>query len=313
MTWDLIAILALALAAYAAAHLPSPALAFGTCVMLLGAWLAISQLAFSDGGLWLSVVFPCLSVIANAGLVGGSRFASERQLRRDVERQRSNLARYHSPLVADMLAQNAMQDLVEREQNAAILFVDLAGFTRRSERMTPSETAHFLRDFHARVEQAALAEGGVLEQFTGDGAMVIFGLPAPSAGDAAAALSCARRLGADITAWGRAVGANDGTPIRVGIGLHYGPVLITRVGGRKQIHLTATGDTVNVASRLEALTRSFDATIVASDALIAAVRATGRIDLLSGFENLPPQTIRGRDEKIGIWIARVDLPSAQRK
>ena len=94
--------------------------------------------------------------------------------------------------------------------------------------------------------------------------------------------------------------------MRVGIGVHYGPVLITRVGGQKQIHLTATGDTVNVASRLEALTRSFDATIVASDALVAAVRAAGRIDLLFGFESLPPQAIRGRDEKIGIWLARVE-------
>jgi adenylate cyclase len=215
-----------------------------------------------------------------------------------------------------MLAQNAAQDLAEREQNAAILFVDLAGFTRRSEHMTPSETAHFLREFHALVEQAALAEGGVLEQFTGDGAMVIFGLPAPSVGDAAAALSCARRLSIDVTAWGRAVGAKGGTPVSVRIGLHYGPVLITRVGGRMQIHLTATGDTVNVASRLEALTRSLDATIVASDALIAAVREAGRTDLVAGFESLPPQTIRGRDEKIGIWIARVDQPAraeAQRK
>lgn len=316
MMWDLVAIFVLAILAYAAAHLPSPALAFATCLVLIGAWFGVAQIAFNQTWLWLSLVFPTLSVVANAGLVGGSRFARERRLRRDVERQRTNLARYHSPLVADMLAQNAAKDLAEREQNAAILFVDLAGFTRRSEHMTPSETARFLRDFHSRVEMAALAEGGVLEQFTGDGAMIIFGLPAPAIGDAAAALACARALGADITEWGRAVGDRDGVPIRVGIGVHYGPVLITRVGGQKQIHLTATGDTVNVASRLEALTRSFDATIVASDALVAAVRAAGRGDLLFGFESLPPQAIRGRDEKIGIWIARAEQPAraaAQRK
>jgi adenylate cyclase len=316
MMWDLVAIFVLALTAYAAAHLPSPALAFATCLVLVGGWFGVAQLAFNQAWLWLSVVFPTLSVAANAILVGASRFAGERRLRRDVERQRSNLARYHSPLVADMLAQNAAKDLAEREQNAAILFVDLAGFTRRSEHMTPAETARFLRDFHSRVEHAALAEGGVLEQFTGDGAMVIFGLPAPAVGDGAAALACARALAADITEWGQALGARDGTPMRVGIGVHYGPVLITRVGGQQQIHLTATGDTVNVASRLEALTRSFDATIVASDALVAAVRAAGRIDLLFGFESLPPQAIRGRDEKIGIWIARAEQPAragAQRK
>ncbi|HEX2116249.1 MAG TPA: adenylate/guanylate cyclase domain-containing protein [Alphaproteobacteria bacterium] len=304
MMWDVIAILVLALAAYAAAHLPSPAIAFLSCLALLVAWFVSAQIAFNQGWIWLSVLFPSLSVIANAGVVGGSRFARERWLRRDVERQRSNLARYHSPLVADMLAQTAGKDLAEREQNAAILFVDLAGFTRRSEHMTPSETAHFLRNFHSRVERAALAEGGVLEQFTGDGAMVIFGLPAPSDNDAVAAMRCALALAADITSWSREIAPNGEAPMRVGVGLHYGPVLIARVGGQKQIHLTATGDTVNVASRLEALTRTFDATIVASDALVRAVRASGRIDLLAGFESLPPQVIRGRDEKIGIWIGR---------
>jgi adenylate cyclase len=313
MTWDLLAVLVLALIAYAAAHLPSPALAFGACVALLAGWAGLTQIAFTHGWLWLSVLCPSLSVIAAAGLVGGSRFARERRLRRDVERQRSNLARYHSPLVADMLAQNAAQDLAEREQNAAILFVDLAGFTSRSEHMTPSQTAHFLRDFHARVEQAALGEGGVLEQFTGDGAMIIFGLPGPRPADAASALRCARTLAMDITDWGRRLGAPDGRPMRVGIGLHYGPVLITRVGGRKQIHLTATGDTVNVASRLEAMTRSFDATIVASDALVRAIPPQERRALLHDFESLPPQTIRGRDEKIGIWIARVGLPAEPAK
>lgn len=306
MAWDLIAIAALALAAYAAAHLPSPSLAFIACIGVLVAWIVIAQFAFSAAWLWLSLLFPALSVFATAGVVAGSRFAGERRLRRDVERQRSNLARYHSPIVADMLAQNAAGDLAEREQHAAILFVDLAGFTRRSEHMTPAETAQFLRDFHYRVERAALAEGGVLEQFTGDGAMMIFGLPAPGANDAAAALACAQALAADITAWSREVAAAGAMPMRVGIGVHYGPVVITRVGGHKQIHLTATGDTVNVASRLEAMTRIFDATIIASDALVNAVRAAGRDDLLADLAPLAPQAIRGRDEKIGIWIMRAN-------
>jgi adenylate cyclase len=307
MTWDLIGIAVLAAAAYTVAHLPGT-LAVAACAALVMAWFGAAQLAFSENWMWLSVLFPTLAVVVNAGLVGGSRFARERRLRRDVERQRRNLARYHSPLVADMLAQDGAKDLAEREQHAAILFVDLAGFTRRSERMTPAETARFLRDFHSRIERAALAQGGVLEQFTGDGAMVIFGLPAPHDDDAASALACARALAVDIEEWGRSLGG-DGAAPRAGIGVHYGPVLITRVGGQKQIHLTATGDTVNVASRLEALTRSFDATIVASDALVAAVRASGRLDLLEGFESLPPQAIRGRDAKIGIWIARLSLPA----
>jgi adenylate cyclase len=92
--------------------------------------------------------------------------------------------------------------------------------------------------------------------------------------------------------------------------------VIARVGGHKQIHLTATGDTVNVASRLESLTRAFNATIIISEALVRAVRAIGRADLLDDFEALPPQPIRGRDEKIGIWMMRANhaaLTGAQKK
>jgi adenylate cyclase len=306
MVWDIVAIVALGLIAYLLAHLPMPTFAFAGCIVLLVAWFIAGQFAFSQGHLWLSVVFPTLAILANAGVVAGSRFAVERRMRRDVERQRSNLARYHSPLVADMLAQEGARDMHEREQHAAILFVDLAGFTRRSEHMTPAETAQFLRNFHYRVERAVLAQGGVLEQFTGDGAMVIFGLPSPDTNDAAAALACARSLAADITAWSRDLTESGDDPMRVGIGVHYGPVVIARVGGHKQIHLTATGDTVNVASRLESLTRAFNATIIVSEALVRAVRAVGRVDLLADFEALAPQAIRGRDEKIGIWMMRAN-------
>ena len=288
------------------AHLPLPTLAFAGCVFLLIAWFAVAQFAFSGAGLWLSVVFPTLAILTNAGVVAGSRFTGERRMRRDVERQRSNLARYHSPIVADMLAQEGLREMPEREQYAAILFVDLAGFTRRSEHMTPAETAQFLRNFHYRVERAVLEEGGVLEQFTGDGAMVIFGLPSPNANDAAAALACARALVADITAWSRDLAAAGDEPMRVGVGVHYGPVVIARVGGHKQIHLTATGDTVNVASRLEALTRTYNANIIVSEALVSAVRAVRREDLLADFAALAPQAIRGRDEKIGIWVMRAN-------
>src|SRR5690606_5837174 len=88
-----------------------------------------------------------------------------------------------------------------REQPAAILFIDIAGFTGRSARIGPGETARFLRQFHARVEETVLRHGGVLEQFTGDGAMVMFGVPRPGPEDPVAALGCGRDLVTAIRAW----------------------------------------------------------------------------------------------------------------
>jgi adenylate cyclase len=81
-------------------------------------------------------------------------------------------------------------------------------------------------------------------------------------------------------------------------------VVIARLGGDTQVQLTAAGDTVNLASRLEALTRIHQAAIVVSDSLAAAAQGLGRADLLSGFEKVAPQAIRGREQPVAVWILR---------
>jgi len=301
--WDVAAILLLGLAGFAVAHLPSPALAALAALALLGGWAAVAQLAFEERLLWLNVTFPALAILLSAIVAGVGRTVAERRLRRDVERQRRNLSRYHSPLIADLLAENDRPGFEEREQPAAILFVDLRGFTGRSERMTPADTAHFLRDFHRRIERAALTHGGILVQFTGDGAMVIFGMSSPGPRDAAAALACARDLAAAVRDWSRSLVAEGRAPLAIGVGIHYGPVVITRLGGQEQLQLTAAGDTVNVANRLEALTKIYGATFAVSGAVVAAVQAAGRDDLLAGFAELPEQPIRGREGTIPVWVA----------
>ena len=104
----------------------------------------------------------------------------------------------------------------------------------------------FLRDFHARIERAVLAHGGMLQQFMGDGAMVIFGVPEAGPDDAAAALGCARDLVADIARRNAELIAGGEAPFKISVGIHYGPVVIARLGGPTQAQITAAGDTVNV-------------------------------------------------------------------
>lgn len=306
--WDVAAIFALGLLACLLAHLPGSGVAALVALGLIAAWGAAAQVAFNERLLWLSLLFPSLSVLVNAGTVGISRFARERRLRRDVERQRGNLARYHSPVIAERLAKGAAE-FSEQEQPAAILFVDLAGYTRRSERMHPAETVRFLRRFHGAIERPVLAHGGMLEQFTGDGAMVVFGVGGGGPANAAAALACAYDLLTAINELSGEMTRAGAEPLRIGIGIHYGPVVIGRVGGERQYQLTATGDTVNVASRLEALTRVHGAAIIVSDAAVAAVRAAGDTDLLSGLTALAPQPIRGRGEPVRAWIAAGSAPA----
>jgi len=88
----------------------------------------------------------------------------------------------------------------------------------------------------------------------------------------------------------------------VSVGIHYGPVVMARLGGEEQAEITPAGDTVNVASRIEKLTRDHDATIAISEAVVAAVPEAGRAALMAGFAQVPTQEIRGRVGKIAIWV-----------
>ncbi|HEX4571399.1 MAG TPA: adenylate/guanylate cyclase domain-containing protein, partial [Dongiaceae bacterium] len=296
--WDLAAILLLGLLAFTLARLPLPFAAAGAAIFLLALWSAIVIFAFRHN-LWLDMTFPTAAILLNAGGVAMLRAGIERRMRR-------NLARYHSPVIVDMLAASARPSF-EGRQEAAILFVDIAGFTSRIEKMAPEETVHFLRDFHGRIERAMLAHGGVLEQFMGDGAMVVFGVPRPGPESAAAALAAARDLFADIRQRNEELVAEGEAPFRISVGIHYGPVIVARLGGPTQAQLSTSGDTVNVASRLENLTREHRAAIAISGEVYEAVKAAGRGELLEGFELLPTHSVRGRVGRLAIWVSRAPV------
>jgi adenylate cyclase len=293
--WDLAAILLLGFVAFALARLPLPLAAPAAAVILLALWSAGALIAFRHG-LWLDMTFPAIAILLNAGGVALLRAGIER-------RMRQNLARYHSPAIVEMLAQSSTPGF-GGSQEATVLFVDIAGFSTRIESMAPEATVRFLRDFHGRIERAMLAHGGVLEQFIGDGAMVVFGVPSPGPKDAAAALAAALDLLADIRKRNAELEAKGEQPFRVSVGIHCGPVVVARLGGPTQAQMSTSGDTVNVASRLEKLTRDHGAAIAISGAVVEAVKAAGGADLLQGFERVATQTVRGRAGQLSIWVKK---------
>jgi adenylate cyclase len=178
---------------------------------------------------------------------------------------------------------------------AAVLFVDLQGFTHASETRSPADTAHFLKEFHSQLEDVVAAYRGIVAQFLGDGALILWGLPQPRDDDPAQALACARDMLLRLKRW------RPDNPAR--IGLHFGPVAMAQLGGRHQAQFAAAGDTVNVASRLEAAAKATGMVLVISDDMVAAVRALGRGDLIAGLIARQDQPVRGRDKPITYWSA----------
>jgi adenylate cyclase len=222
--------------------------------------------------------------------------------RAEAERERGNLARYFSPKVVDELAGRDEPLGRVRRQSVGVLFADLVGFTTLAEDMPPEEVMAMLRAFHGRMEDAVFQHGGCLEKFIGDALLATFGVPDTGARDATDALACARNMLAALGEWNGQRTAEGLAPLRMGIGLHYGPVVLGDIGSARSMAFATVGDTINVASRLQALSRELDAKIVTSGALIETVeREHADPALRSALTSRGAHTLRGRDAPIEVW------------
>lgn len=217
-------------------------------------------------------------------------------------RERANLARYFPPNLVDQMAGRDQPLAAVRSQNVATMFVDIVGFTRMAEQQTPESVVAMLRQFHGRLEAAVFEHGGTLDKFLGDGLMATFGTPEPTDADASNALRCARAILDDIAAWNAERRDAGAGPVQISIGIHYGLVVLGDIGSERRLEYAVLGDAVNVASRLEALTRTLGVSLIVSEQLVSAIRREGaQAAALDGLANAGPQQLRGRDHPIDIW------------
>jgi adenylate cyclase len=156
-----------------------------------------------------------------------------------------------------------------QEREIAVLFADLRGFTRLAEHKLPYDVVFFLNRYFEAVGGAIADAGGIANQYTGDGVMALFGA---ETGPDAACRQALRASGAMITrveGVSRSFGAELEAPLRLGIGIHTGPAVVGEMGYGETRYLTAVGDTVHVASRLEALTKEYQCELVVSEQVMA--------------------------------------------
>jgi adenylate cyclase len=259
---------------------------------------------FIDFDAWAVTVFTTL-------LVSGILSLAVRRSRQLVYEQaaaaraRTNLARYVGPRLADTLAEADEPMGAVRRQDVAVLFADIRGFTALAERRSPEEIIGLLRAFHGRMAEVVFAHGGTLDKFIGDGLMATFGTPTPGPSDVSNALACAQAMLRDLDGWNAERRARGEAPIGVGIGLHHGPAVLGDIGGAERFEFAVIGDTVNVASRLERLTRELGCRLVVGDALIRRLRAEGAApDLAAGLVHLEPRALRGRSGRTGVWVLK---------
>lgn len=186
-------------------------------------------------------------------------------------RRVAQLTRFFSPEVANHLIEDDHHDVSHgRRQMAAILFIDIRGFTRLSEDIPTDELVELLASFRTEVCGTIFDYGGTIDKFIGDAVLAVFGTPEARDDDAERAVAAALDIIRRIEAW-HGLRKSEGKPAAlVGVGAHYGEVFAGVIASGLILEHSVIGDAVNIAQRLERLTRDLNANIVLSDELLTA-------------------------------------------
>jgi adenylate cyclase len=257
------------------------------------------------------VDFVDLEVTINKTLADIAKLREIERLHAAAERARSNLSRYFSPNVVEMLAAQDEPLGAVRRQTVAVLFVDIVGFTRMAEAMPPEAVVTLLRQFHERMTAQIFACRGTVEKYIGDEIFAVFGVPTASDDDAANAVLCADRMLEVLERWNvERIRAGE-TALAIGIGLNYGPAVLGDVGSEHSMSFTVIGDTVNTASRLQGLTRTLKTPLVVSGPLVDAIQAGSSetaTALVGQLLDQGEQQLRGRAAPVRVWTRLTSGP-----
>lgn len=274
--------------------------------------LAYSVARFSGLLVWISCAMACVSALSQAwfhgwfnargvAMVVSSYVAlsamihwGNRELRRmfvDV-RRRERLSRFLPAQVVSRILSEGSAALEPTQREVTILFSDLRDFTSLSQRMDPGQVLALLDDYFARMTSVVQAHGGMVNKFIGDGMLAVWGVPDAQPDHALRAVHAALAMRTELEALNRLRAARGEVALRIGVGLHTGTVAAGMLGGARQAEYTVLGDAVNLASRIEGLTKKPGADVVISDATLR--QCGGAL----ATERAGEEQVKGRDETV---------------
>jgi len=263
-------------AAFARSRLPTHA-ALSIAFLLL----AEAQIAMVLGPVYSLAFWNYHGLMALATVIAIGALFVELDRRRGLER-------FLPPNVVERVIVGDRLSLEGERRTATILFADLRGATALAERATPEAAVATVNAYLRTMARAVIDEGGILDKFTGDGLMAIFGAMADPAAGAAAAGRAALRMRADLRALNaERTGRSDPT-VGYGIGINTGDVVLGAVGLPERSDYTAMGDTVNTAARMESLTKELGVDIVVSEA------TASRLDVGFTLRPLGEASVKGK-------------------
>ena len=277
--------------------------AFLLAFFIVGAW---ALLRF--GRVWAPPALPAAAALAVFGGRFGLDFARERHLRRTVSEA---FSRYLSPdLVAQLARDPSALKLGGERRNLSILFCDVRGFTTLSEKLKdePERLTTLINRLLDPLSEAVLSEGGTIDKYIGDCVMAFWNAPLPSPDHPLRAARAAMRMLEAVEALNaelRQEQGEDAPVFAIGVGINTGDCVVGNVGSRWRYDYSVLGDTVNLASRLESLSKEYGVSIVLGP---ATAKALQEHFVLIELDRI---AVKGRSEKSAIFT--IVAPSDQRQ
>ena len=181
------------------------------------------------------------------------------------------------------------------EEEITVMFVDIRSSTAQAAAMKPAEVVEMFNSFFRVTVRVVEEHGGMVNKFLGDGFMALFGAGHSTTNHADAAVQAGREILLSVQKLNREFEARNREPIQIGVGLHSGPAIVGSIGSPQRLEFTAMGNTVNIASRIEKLSK-----IVGRPMLLTA-EVQARLTIQFPLEPLTPQQVRGIEEPVTVF------------
>ncbi|MGA8143616.1 MAG: adenylate/guanylate cyclase domain-containing protein [Candidatus Acidiferrales bacterium] len=234
-------------------------------LLTLAAYGWFVYFGFAQKGQWFSFVIPAGTLAANYAAITSLRMIREEREKRKI---RKTFSQYLSPGVIELIERDPEKYIRTggEMKELTVLFSDIRGFTTISERLTPNELVLLLNEYFGQMTDIVFATDGTLDKYIGDAIMAFWGSPYPQADHAFRSCSCALQMVRGLAKLNDKWKAAGHPPISIGIGLNTGLVNVGNMGSARRLSWTVMGDNVNLASRLEGITKQYHVQLIISEA-----------------------------------------------
>lgn len=234
-----------------------------TVLTFLAAFFYGNYYMFVNSGIWLNIVYPSISILATYMAITIFHYMAEEKEKRKVKKA----FQYYltSSVVNEVLKNPEKLKLGGEKKELSVLFSDIRGFTSISEKMTPEELVHLLNEYLTTMTDIVFSNDGLLDKYIGDAVMAVFGAPIDQPDHASRACKTALEMIRNLEILNEEWQKRGIPKIKIGVGISSGPMVVGNMGSERRFDYTVMGDTVNLGSRLESITKFYGVSIILSE------------------------------------------------